>query len=149
MIRPYAAKDKPETIALLRQNTPAYFDPSEEADFNHYLDVEREDYFVYEEEGRIVGAGGINYFPKEKTARISWDMVDPAMQGKGIGKKLTQFRIDHILKDPRIAFIVVRTSQLAYAFYEKMGFEVVSIEQDYWAKNYHLYQMQMPITQSK
>ena len=55
-----------ETIALLRQNTPAYFDPSEEADFNHYLDVEREDYFVYEEEGRIVGAGGINYFPERK-----------------------------------------------------------------------------------
>lgn len=149
MIRLYAAKDKPGIITLLRQNTPAYFAPSEEADFKHYLDYEQEDYFVYEEDGRIVGAGGINYFPEEKIARISWDMVDPAMQGKGIGKKLTQFRIEHILKDPRIAIIVVRTSQLAYTFYEKMGFEVVSIKQDYWAKNYHLYLMQMPITQSK
>lgn len=87
MIRNYTKKDKSTLIELLRQNTPEYFDPSEERDFIKYLDHEVEDYFVYEEHSKIIGAGGINYFIEDKLARISWDMVDLKSQGKGIGKK--------------------------------------------------------------
>ena len=87
MIRNYTKKDKSTLIELLRQNTPEYFDPSEEIEFINYLDHEVEDYFVYELDFKIIGAGGINYFLEEKSARISWDMVDSKSQGKGIGKK--------------------------------------------------------------
>ena len=87
MIRNYTKKDKSTLIELLRQNTPEYFDPSEEIEFINYLDHELEDYFVYELDFKIIGAGGINYFLEEKSARISWDMVDSKSQGKGIGKK--------------------------------------------------------------
>ena len=34
------------------------------------------------------------------------------------------------------------TSQHAYQFYEKMGFELEKIEKEYWAKNFDLYIMQ-------
>ena len=88
MIRNYTKQDKSTLIELLRQNTPEYFDPSEERDFIKYLDHEVEDYFVYEENSKILGAGGVNYFLEEKSARISWDMVDSNSQGKGIGKKI-------------------------------------------------------------
>lgn len=143
MIRKYTKKDKSKTIELLRLNTPEYFDVSEESDFEEYLDHKVEDYFIYEEDSKIIGAGGINYFPEQKTARISWDMIDPQSQGKGVGKKLTQYRINHLSKNQKIEFITVRTSQLVYLFYEKMGFELEKIEPDFWAKNYDLYQMQM------
>ena len=143
MIRKYTKKDKSDILELLLQNTPEYFDPSEETEFINYLDNELEDYFVYEVNAKIIGAGGINYFLEEKSARISWDMVDSKSQGKGIGKKLTQHRINHLKGNPKIEIIRVRTSQHAYKFYEKMGFELEKIEKEYWAKNFDLYLMQM------
>ena len=143
MIRKYTKKDKSVLIELLRQNTPQYFDPSEESEFEYYLDSELEDYFVYENNTKIIGAGGINYFLEDKSARISWDIVDSKSQGRGVGKKLTLHRIKHLMRNPKIDIISVRTSQHAYKFYEKMGFELVKITNDYWAKNFDLYLMQM------
>ena len=143
MIREYSKKDKSRVIDLLRKNTPEYFDSSEESDFENYLESEVEDYFVCEENSKIIGAGGLNYFQKERLARISWDMIDPSYQGKGIGKKLVQYRINHLNKNSNIELIVVRTTQLVYKFYEKMGFELEKVEKDFWAKNFDLYQMKM------
>ena len=143
MIRKYTTKDKSRVLELFRLNTPNYFDASEEADFIKYLDHEVEDYFVYEQNSKILGAGGINYFLEEKVACISWDIIDPKWQGRGIGKKLIQFRINHINENPKIEIIRVRTSQYAFQFYGKMGFELDKIEKNYWAKNFDLYLMQM------
>ncbi|RKD94056.1 GNAT family N-acetyltransferase [Marinifilum flexuosum] len=143
MIRKYSNTDKSKLIQLLRQNIPEYFATSEELDFKEYLENEIEDYFIYEEDSEIIGAGGINYFPDEKIARISWDMIDPKHQGKGIGKKLTQHRINHLNDNLNVELIIVRTSQLVYKFYEKMGFELEKIEKDFWAKGFDLYQMKM------
>jgi len=143
MIRKYSHQDKPEVIELLRLNTPEYFDSSEEKDLVNYLNKEIEDYYVVVENSKIVGAGGINYFLPEKTARISWDMIKPNSQGKGIGMQLIKHRIDRIKENNSIENIIVRTSQHAYRFYEKTGFKLKKIEKDYWAKGFDLYIMSM------
>ena len=145
MIRPYLPKDKAPLIALLKLNIPQYFAETEEADFADYLDKHLESYFVIVYDNKIVGAGGINYFYDSGLARISWDIVHPDHQGKGIGKKLLAHRINHIKAVPNIKTIQVRTSQLVYKFYEKMGFELELVEKDYWAKGFDLYQMKMPL----
>ncbi|MBC5775486.1 GNAT family N-acetyltransferase [Pontibacter sp. KCTC 32443] len=145
MIRPYTPTDKPSLIALLKLNIPLYFAEAEEADFIEYLEQHLEDYFVVEEDNIIVGAGGINYFPDEKLVRISWDIVHPAYQGKGIGSSLMQHRINYIRKQPGVNLIVVRTTQLVYPFYQKMGFKLVKTERDYWAEGFDLYEMHMPL----
>ncbi len=143
MIRKYINSDKPLIIELLRKNTPEYFAPSEEKDFENYLDNEVEDYLVYEKNAEIIGAGGINYLSEQKLARISWDVIDPDMHGKGIGKELTQYRLNLLIEKENIDLIVVRTTQLVYKFYEKMGFELDKIEKDFWAKGFDLYQMKI------
>jgi len=56
---------------------------------------------------------------------------------------LIEYRINHLSNNSNVELIVVRTSQLAFKFYEKMGFELEKIEKDYWAKNFDLYQMTM------
>ena len=145
MIRQYLKKDKSRIIDLLRLNTPKYFDASEESDLVNYLENEVEEYFVYEENLEIIGAGGINYFDEDRIARISWDIIAPKSQGKGVGKKMTQYRIHHLRENPKIEFIIVRTTQLAYKFYEKMGFDIEKVEKDFWAKNFDLYQMKLNI----
>jgi len=146
MIRKYKEKDKPDLINLLRLNTPIFFAPSEEKDFIDYLNGHSENYYVIEESNEIIGAGGINYgFDNGATTRISWDMIHPEKQGKGIGTKLTKFRIDEIKKNSHISKIVVRTTQLVYEFYKKSGFQLERVEKDFWAVGFDLYEMKIEI----
>jgi N-acetylglutamate synthase-like GNAT family acetyltransferase len=141
MIRRYISQDKEALMKLLSLHIPAYFAPSEKADFEEYLEHHIEDYFVLEEANQIVGAGGINYFLEAKSARISWDLIHPSFQGKGLGKELILYRIKHLKQNKGIEEIIVRTSQFAYLFYEKCGFVLEKTEKDFWAKGFDLYQM--------
>lgn len=145
MIRPYTPSDKDGLIEILRLNTPRYFDASEEKDFMEYLEHHVEQYYVYESNGRVIGSGGINYFNEEKLARISWDMIHPDLQGRGIGAALLSYRIEEIKKRGAVDLVQVRTTQWVYKFYQKMGFELERTEKDYWAKGFDLYQMKLQL----
>ncbi|MGV3588986.1 MAG: GNAT family N-acetyltransferase [Adhaeribacter sp.] len=143
MIREYSGEDKNELLNLLRLNTPQYFAPSEEADFINYLSLHIEDYFVVEHNGEIIGSGGINYFTHNHEACLSWDIIHPDFQGRGIGKALTQHRINLLQNNPVINIVCVRTTQLVYEFYQKSGFVLEKTEKDFWAKGFDLYQMKL------
>jgi [ribosomal protein S18]-alanine N-acetyltransferase len=143
IIRKYKSDDLEELVHLLQLNIPDYFAASEENDFVDYLENHLEDYFVMTHNGKIIGSGGINYFYQDNSSRISWDIVHPDFQGKGIGSKLTQYRLELIRKNASIETIIVRTTQLVYKFYEKMGFELEKTEEDFWAKGFDLYQMKI------
>lgn len=145
-IRAFQVSDKPTIVNLLRLNTPKFFSPSEEKDLLEYLDHDSENYFAVEINGEVVGAGGVNYgFGNGLTARISWDIVHPNYQGKGIGTELLQYRISEVKKTKSIISIVVRTTQLAHEFYEKHGFRLEKVSEDFWAKGFDLYQMRMAL----
>jgi len=141
-IRPYSSNDKIAVLQLLNLNTPKYFHKSERKDFEKYLEEEIEDYFVVENNVEIIGAGGINYMAQDKTARISWDMIKPNLQGQGIGKYLMTHRLKYLSTQSEIEIIDVRTTQLSFQFYEKMNFKLFKIEKDFWAEGFDLFQMQ-------
>lgn len=145
MIRPYFIEDKKALLHILELLTPQYFDVAEKADFIKYLKTEKEDYFVIELNNQVVGSGGVNYFHSEREARISWDLIHPDFQGKGLGKQLLAHRIYHIKNQNRFDKIIVRTSQMAFQFYLKMGFETITIEKDFWAQGFDLYFMELNI----
>ena len=44
--------------------------------------------------------------------------------------------------------IIVRTSQLAYQFYGKVGFELEKVEKDFWAAGFDLYLMRLELETS-
>ena len=142
VIREYRETDKNAVIDLIRQNTPEYFALEEEADFSNYLDSERELYFVLLLNKEIVGCGGINFTDDKTTGKISWDIMHPDYQGKSLGKKLLRYRIEVLKAIPSIKKITVRTSQLAYKFYEKQGFTLNEIKRNYWADGFDMYSMQ-------
>ncbi len=141
IIRTYRDSDKTSVLNLFRENTPLYFALSEEIDFEHYLEKEIEDYFVVSQNSEIVGCGGINYFNEQRTARLSWDIVKPSSHGKGYGRELTLHRLELLKKNQNVDVIVVRTSQHTYKFYEKMGFAVSKIRENFWAIGFDLYEM--------
>lgn len=142
IIREYTLQDKSGVLALLRLNTPNYFSPHEEKDFVYYLDNEIELYFVIEIDNFIAGCGGINFSTDKTIAKISWDIMHPSFQGKGIGSALLNYRLEKLKTINTTQKIMVRTSQLVYRFYEKLGFTLIKTVDDYWATDFHLYEME-------
>jgi ribosomal protein S18 acetylase RimI-like enzyme len=141
-IREYKTEDKYQIINLLRLNSPKYFALEEETDLIYYLNNEIEIYYVVELDATIIGSGGINFTENNTIAKISWDILHPKYQGKSIGAQLLKHRIDRLKLDENLKKIVVRTSQLAYKFYEKQGFYLVEVKKDYWAKDFDMYVME-------
>lgn len=146
-IRAYKPTDQAAVMELLRLNTPTCFAPEERQDLRYYLDNERECYFVVEENGNMVGCGGFNLADcPPNTAKISWDIFHPDSQGKGLGTALLKYRLEQ-LQAMGVASVIVRTSQLAYRFYEKSGFKLVYQQPNYWADGFDLYQMLLILEQ--
>lgn len=143
IIRPYTPADDESIITLLRLNMPKYFAQEEEQDLRDYFANHIDRYFVVEDNGNIIGSGGINITNKGKNAALSWDIIHPNYQGKGIGSQLTQHRLDVIKSHEGIENISVRTSQLVYKFYEKFDFVLQEIVKDYWADGIDMYRMEM------
>ncbi len=144
-IRIYRDSDKPIVLGLLRSNTPQYFSPNEEKDLFDFLENHIENYFVLLIGNEIKGCGGFNLSEDNKTAKICWDIFHPDCQGKGFGSELTKFRIYEIKKIKSVKTISVRTSQLAYKFYEKFGFEIKEIVKDFWDLGFDLYRMECDV----
>lgn len=145
IIRKFKKDDIPHLMGIFEANVPKYFDPSEENDFSNYLRNETEDYFVAEGDKNILGCGGINYTPIDQLATLSWDMIHPSFHGKGIGKKLGEHRIEWLKKQAQYSKLEVNTSQLTHEFYAKIGFKLIKTQQDFWAKGFHLYHMEMAL----
>lgn len=141
-IREYKKSDKEDVLNLIRLNIPKFFDYYEEKDLVNYLDNEIDKYFVVEDDDKIVGSGGFNYFKTEKLVKISWDIFHPDYQGKGLGTLLLEHRIRDIKQLTSVDKIVVRTSQHAYKFYEKNNFKLIDVNKDYWAKGFDMYLME-------
>ncbi|MCB6974554.1 MULTISPECIES: GNAT family N-acetyltransferase [Butyricimonas] len=141
-IREYKSIDKSSVMNLIRLNTPEYFAPEEENDFSNYLDNERELYYVLLFNEKIVGCGGINFAENKTIGKISWDILHPEYQGKSLGTRLLEYRIEKLESIKSVQKITVRTSQVAYQFYEKQGFELKEIKKDYWAKGFDMYKME-------
>jgi N-acetylglutamate synthase-like GNAT family acetyltransferase len=105
------------------------------------LETERELYYVLLNDQKIVGCGGINFADINTIGKISWDILHPEYQGKSLGTKLLKHRLDKLNSINGIKKITVRTSQVAYKFYEKQGFELFEIKKDYWAEGFDMYNM--------
>ncbi|HTO17301.1 MAG TPA: GNAT family N-acetyltransferase [Edaphocola sp.] len=141
-IRAYEIADKDAVISLIKWNTPRFFAQEEEIDFREYLENKRELYYVLLYNEKIVGCGGINFENKKTIGKISWDIFHPDYQGKALGTRLLEYRINTLNSIDSIRKIIVRTSQFAYKFYEKKGFEILEVIKDYWTDGFDLYYME-------
>ncbi len=141
MIRPYQTGDFQDVIKLFLLNTPEYFAAEERTDLEAYLEKDAQHFFVFEKGKNVVGAGGYNILEEE--CRISWYFIHPDFHGHGIGKALVEHSLKEIKREEPLKRVMVRTSQHAWRFFEKMGFELQKKEKDYWAPGFDLYQMEL------
>lgn len=145
MIESYHKKDKQALIQLFWLNTPKDFDASEEEGFIQFLD-EIEYYYVFREDETILGCGGFALGDDGVgTARLCWYMVHPEHHKKGVGGQIVQYCIEIIKNLGGIYLIVVRTSQTAFLFYQKQGFNLSYTKPNFWAPGFDLYHMEQTI----
>jgi ribosomal protein S18 acetylase RimI-like enzyme len=135
-LRSYHPDDYTQIINLFLLNTPQYFCPPEQQDLEEFLKTELENYFVIEEDGKVLACGGSNI--EDNTGWLSWYIVHPAQHGKGLGKQLAEHNLQLLKNHKDITKIKVRTSQLVYEFYEKLGFVLMNTQDNYWGDGMHL-----------
>ena len=148
-IRKFESSDREKVINLLRMNTPDFFSPNEEKDLIYYFDFHADNYYVIENQNNIIGAAGFNLSVDGKTVHLSWDIIHPEYQRKGVGSELTRFRIERIKAIETVQTLAVRTSQLAYKFYEKFGLILRETVRNYWDEGFDLYRMECDIKDAR
>jgi [ribosomal protein S18]-alanine N-acetyltransferase len=139
-VRNYQSADKDDVVRLFLLNTPAYFHPQEQADLEAFLDSEIENYMVVVDNGQLIASGGSNI--EDGIGWLSWYIVHPEYQGRGAGRQLALQNIALLAADKRVGCFKVRTSQLVYPFYEKLGYVVITTEKDYWGQGFDLVEME-------
>ncbi|MFN0279519.1 MAG: GNAT family N-acetyltransferase [Pyrinomonadaceae bacterium] len=123
LIRPFTSADLNSVVDIFRSNIPKYFGPGEEAGLHDFLRDFSEDYYVVETDGEVVGAGGIG-LNADNTVSLCWGMVRNDKLATGLGKKLTEFRIERSREKFGGLPMVTSTSQHTQGFYEKFGFRL-------------------------
>ena len=125
-LRPYSSEDLDAVVAIFRSNIPKYFTPEEESGLFDFLEKYSEDYYVMESGGEVVAAGGVAWNDLERpTVSLCWGMVRADRLGTGLGKLLTEFRIEHARKKYGDVPLTIGTSQHTQGFYEKFGFRLI------------------------
>lgn len=123
-IRPYEQSDIESIVNVFRSNIPRYFGPSEEPGLLSFLAERSGHYYVIEIDGEVVGAGGIA-LNDDDTVSLCWGMVHSNNLGTGLGRRLTEFRIDRSKEKFGTKPMVTSTSQHTEGFYRKFGFVTV------------------------
>lgn len=142
-IEPYNIEHKAACLAIFKSNMPKYFAEKELPEFIRWLEngALTTPYFIVKKANQIVACGGYYYDSRYEKGGLSWGMVDAALHGQGIGKQLTQYRIQHMIDAYPKQSYMIETSQHTFQFYEKLGFVIEKITPDGFSKGLDNYLM--------
>src|SRR5678816_2032909 len=91
--RRFGPQDLPQCLELYALNETGRFPPGVAAHYEESLMKANTYFLVAESDGRIIASGGLSYFGREDVAVLSFGLVHPGQQGKGIGTALLLARL--------------------------------------------------------
>ena len=137
---PYKIEYFEQVIEIFKSNIPKFFHHTELNEFINFLKHPDIEYFILEDNGVIVGAGGIG-LNEDQSVSLCWGMIDKRKQSNRFGEFLLLERIKLINNKFPKHKIISNTSQLTEQFFEKYGFITIQSDEDYWAPGIHLRKM--------
>lgn len=140
-LRLFQPADLPRVYELACTSLSENYNPTLFIDLYSYWP---EGFVVLEHEGRILGfIFGI--LLSRSDARILMLAVDSKVRGRGLGTVLyREFHRECALKGIRTITLEARISNhVAIHFYEKMGFQVVGMVQNYYSNGEDAYRMEL------
>ncbi|MHB1059905.1 MAG: GNAT family N-acetyltransferase [Rhodanobacter sp.] len=148
--RSYSSADRASCLAIFDSNVPESFTVTERAEFAAFLDKLPGPYLVVvDESGRSVACGGYAVNPGTTCADLCWGMVVRDRQREGIGRFLTDVRLQRIKADSSVTEVLLRTSHDTSSFYERIGFVVEAVRQNGIAPGLHLCTMRLQLRPSE
>ncbi len=141
-IRNYTPKDSSQLLQIMQSNTPKYFTVEELTLFENYLKKDSEHFFILEDEGEIRAGAGVNFGMFEDAGLLSWGMVHNDFHGKKYGTELLKHRLKFIKETTDFKKVIVRTSQLVDAFFNKFHFKETLRTENFWGDGLDLVQME-------
>jgi [ribosomal protein S18]-alanine N-acetyltransferase len=121
-IRPYVPADLDACLELYRLNEPGRFPPGILPEFETYLREGLALFLVIEEEGTIVGCGGIQFVrgPESEHAHLVFGLIHPERRQSGLGSVLLLARLTTLPDEEWIIGLDAVPS--SRSFYERFGF---------------------------
>ena len=117
-IKKYSNTDRLGCINAFKSNVPMYFTNEEIQDFEAFLTRLESD-----------------------NKNTQFYVINYTNQTIGCGEKLFNYRIEQIkLLEPKFP-VIIDTTQYSYGFFEKYGFKVTKITNDYYEIGMHRYDM--------
>lgn len=129
-IIPYSPIFKAQCLALFDSNQGKFFDASERADFEKFLEsaTDRCPYFVMAEGDQALGCGGYALIGEQ--ASLCWGMVERSLHKNGLGTLLLTHRLQLIESKHGKLPVHMETSQHTQDFYKRFGFTVQDVIPD-------------------
>ena len=125
---PYDSEHFDACLALFDANCPAYFAPNERDEYAEFLAADPSGYEICTVDNSLCGAFGIS-MDGTREARLHWILLDPDVQGAGIGSAIMR----RVLAASRAAgaqALGIATSQFASAFFAKHGASTNAVTAD-------------------
>lgn len=146
-IREYRPTDYSSCLAVFDTNVPRFFHTEEREEFGTFLSELPGPYLVVvDTAGTIVGCGGYAQADEEGVADLCWGMIRQDLHGRGLGRRLTEARIEGALEDLSLNEIGMHTSQHTRGFYERLGFRMVEMRPNGYGPGLHRCDMRMSVT---
>jgi len=121
---------------------PTFFDTTEESLFRSFLAKDYVNYYLlFNTSHQLVAAGGYELEKQPNTISLTWGMVHALYHKNGYGTFLTDFRLNSISNTFPNCDIILNTSQKTFRFYEKFGFKLIKITNDYYGLGMDRYDM--------
>jgi len=121
-----------EVLAVLKEKVTGLKTYSVTTDSEELAsNIQKETIYFIKSEGAV--AGDVAYEMKsEKEAYLSDLVIDPAYQGRGLGREALTLVLQELEEVERISLVTHPDNQNALALYLSFGFQITSREEDYY-----------------
>lgn len=143
-IRPYLVSDSARMLAIFDANTPAFFAVNERGDFIRYLSENADRYAIVERSGTIVAGFAVAPGAAGR-AHLNWILVDPALQGGGIGGVMMTAATTRAL-ELGAATLEIAASQHSAPFFGRFGAQELGQTKDGWGPGMHRIDMELSLS---
>lgn len=145
-VRDYVSADRTACLAMFDGNTPAYFDPSERADFETFLDAIAFTYLVIEDDVGLAACGGWARRRSDPgVVDLCWGMVRRDLHRTGVGRALLEARLAQIRAATGVRAVALQTTQNTEGFFLRYGFVTRQVTPDGFAPGFHRHDMQLDL----